>query len=133
MLCSAPPLTPPRAFRHTQGELTKQSTWLKDWRRRHFVLKGSMLFFSKQRGSTPHGAIDLSKCMTVKSAAYKAGKAYALEVSTPDTTYFMFADSDKIKDDWIGAIGRAIVRCSATYTNEDGVEGDSDDESEYKN
>ena len=27
--------------------LTKQSAWLKDWRRRYFILKGSKLFFSK--------------------------------------------------------------------------------------
>mmetsp|Transcript_22579 Transcript_22579/g.58660 ORF Transcript_22579/g.58660 Transcript_22579/m.58660 type:complete len:82 (+) Transcript_22579:586-831(+) len=26
----------------------------------------------------------------------------------------MYADSEKEKDDWIGAIGRAIVRCSST-------------------
>jgi hypothetical protein len=29
------------------GWLTKQSSWLKDWRRRYFILKGSKLFFSK--------------------------------------------------------------------------------------
>ena len=39
----------------------------------------------------------------------------------------MFADSEKEKDDWIGAIGRAIVRCSSTYTNEDGAEDNGSD------
>jgi hypothetical protein len=29
------------------GYLTKQSAWLKDWRRRFFILKGSKLFFAK--------------------------------------------------------------------------------------
>ena len=29
--------------------LTKQSAWLKDWRRRYFILKGSKLFFAKVR------------------------------------------------------------------------------------
>jgi hypothetical protein len=108
--------------------------------------------------------IDLAHCMTVKSAELKAHKRHALEVSTPETTYLMFADSEKEKDDWIGAaprsprlctpppptptphpttttttttapppsshamraalgaIGRAIVRCSSTYTNDDGAE-----------
>ena len=72
--------------------------------------------------------IDLVHCMTVKSAEIKAKKRNALEVSTHDTTFLMFADTEKEKDDWIGAIGRAIVRCSSTYTNDDGMEGHSEDE-----
>ena len=84
-----------------------------------------------------------------------------LQVSTPETTFLMFADSEKEKDDWIGellcitvegqdvlacifppsfsqltlmilisfagSIGRAIVRCSNTYTHEDGADDDGDD------
>jgi len=30
-------------------------------------------------------------------------------------TYFLYADSEREKDDWIGHIGKAIVRCSGTY------------------
>lgn len=54
----------------------------------------------------------------------------SLQVSTPETTFLMFADSEKEKDDWIGAIGRAIVRCSSTYTNDDGAEEGSGEESD---
>ena len=50
----------------------------------------------------PHGMIDLSSCMTVKSAELKAQKRNALEVSTPETTFLMYADTEKEKDDWIG-------------------------------
>jgi len=71
--------------------------------------------------------IDLSSCMTVKSAELKAQKRNALEVSTPETTFLMYADTEKEKDDWIGAVGRAIVRSSTTYTQEMG-EGDGDDD-----
>jgi hypothetical protein len=98
---------------------------------RYFILKGSKLFFAKNETSTPHGMIDLSQCMTVKSAELKAGKRNAIEVSTADTTYFMFADTEKEKDEWIGAIGRAIVQASATFTNDDDVDPDNNsDESE---
>ena len=73
--------------------------------------------------------IDLSTCMTVKSAELKAGKKNAIEVSTADSTFFMYADTEKEKDDWIGAIGRAIVQASATYTNDDGADNyNSEDE-----
>lgn len=82
---------------------------------------------TKNETGSPHGMIDLSSCMTVKSAELKAQKRNALEVSTPETTFLMYADTEKEKDDWIGAVGRAIVRSSTTYTQEMG-EGDGDDD-----
>ena len=114
---------------------------MKDWRRRYFILKGSKLFFAKVRAaraarrdrrsasfhfraalrfsraqtenSTPHGMIDLASCMTVKSAEYKAHKRNALEVSTPDTTFLMFADTEKEKDDWYARrVSRARARAA---------------------
>jgi hypothetical protein len=72
--------------------------------------------------------IDLSSCMTVKSAELKAQKRNALEVSTPETTFLMYADSEKEKDDWIGAVGRAIVKSSTTYTQDDRGDDDDDDD-----
>ena len=84
----------------------------------------------KSESGMPHGMIDLAHCMTVKSAELKAQKRNALEVSTPDTTFLMYADDEKQKDDWIGAIGRAIVRCSSTYTNDDGMDDEEQDSDE---
>ena len=112
-----------------QGWLTKQSAWLKDWRRRYFILKNSKLFFCKSEYSAPHGMIDLATCMTVKSAELRAGKKNAIEVSTNETVFYMYADTEKEKDEWIGAIGRAIVQSSATYTKDEEDEYNSDDSS----
>jgi hypothetical protein len=74
--------------------------------------------------------IDLSSCMTVKSAEQKTHKRYALEVSTQETTFYMYAGNEKEKDDWIGAIGRAIVQSSGTYQDEE-VGNDSDSDYEF--
>jgi hypothetical protein len=63
-----------------EGWLTKQSMWLKDWRRRYFFLKDSKLFFARGEFTPAHGMIDLSLCMTVKSAELKAGKKNSIEV-----------------------------------------------------
>ena len=70
----------------------------------------------------------MSECLTVKSAEEKTDRRHSFEVATPEQTYYMFAESEKEKDDWIGAIGRAIVRFSNAFTAEDGVEDDSDDD-----
>jgi len=62
--------------------------------------------------------IDLSTCTTVKSADLKSRKRNSFEISTHETTFLIYADTEKEKDDWIGSVGRAIVRCSSTYQRE---------------
>ena len=114
-----------------------------DWRRRYFILKGSKLFFAKSEYEAPHGMIDLSTCTTVKSADLKSHKRNSFEISTAEQTYLIYADTEKEKDDWIGSVGRAIVRCSSTYQRENtatsrnydeqGQQDDDDDGSIYSN
>ena len=111
-----------------EGWLTKQSEWIKDWRKRYFTLKGSKLFFSKEKGSEPHGMIDLTSCLTVKSAEMKVKKKFAIELSTNEgQVYYMYAHSDQEKDLWLGAIGRSIVQSSTTFIDDTyDVDADSD-------
>lgn len=59
--------------------------------------------------------MDLAHCTTVKSADLKSKKRHSFEISTPDTQYLLYADTESQKDDWIGRVGKAIVRCSRTY------------------
>ena len=122
-----------------EGWLTKQSVWLRDWRRRYFILKGSKLFFCKSQFAAPHGMIDLALCTTVKSADLKSQKRNSFEVSTAEVTFLLYADTEKEKDDWIGNVGRAIVRCSGTYQRDNSgnydidEHADEDDDSSYSN
>ncbi len=57
----------------------------------------------------------------MKSADIKSRKNFSFEISTPERTYLLYADNDKEKDDWIGAVGKSIVRSSKTYLNDDGA------------
>lgn len=98
-----------------EGWLTKQSLWLREWRRRYFILKDSKLFFGKNEYAAPHGMIDLATCTTVKSADLKSKRPHSFEISTHETCFLLFADTEAEKDDWIGRVGKAIVRCSRTY------------------
>ena len=101
-----------------EGWLTKESMWVKDWRRRYFLLKASRLFFARSPNAAPHGMVNLSQCTTVKSAGLKSRRAYSFEVTDMNATYLLYAESEKDKDDWIGQIGRAIVKESGTYQRE---------------
>ena len=113
-----------------EGYLTKRSEWLQTWRRRYFKLVRNQLFFMVAPADKPHGVIELRHCLTVKSAEDKCGKRSSFEVATPDAVYFLYADNDVAKDEWIGAIGKAIVRSSHSYTRDvaDGEEDDDDDD-----
>ena len=54
---------------------------------------------------------------------------HCFEVATGENVFFMYADTEKQKDEWIGAIGRAIVKFSGVFHNKD-EESSSDDDSE---
>ena len=47
------------------GYLHKRSQWMKEWRKRYFVLKGSTLYFCKDNGKKAHGSINLKDCLRV--------------------------------------------------------------------
>jgi len=69
--------------------------------------------------------IDLALCTTVKSADLKSRKRNSFEISTPEITYLLYADHESEKDDWIGRVGKAIVRCSSTYHGQQQQRGSS--------
>lgn len=112
-----------------EGYLWKKSEWLGIWRKRYFRLVRSQLFFfaDEKAGTKPHGVIELRHCLTVKSAEERTGKPHAFEVATPDKVFFMYAESDELKDEWIGKIGKAIVDNSRSQIREV-IEVDEDDE-----
>ena len=59
----------------------------------------------------------------------RVNKTYAFQVALSEETFFMFAETEKDKDEWIGAIGKAIVKTSMAY-NQDDDDDESDDESD---
>ena len=78
-----------------EGQLYKQSKWLKSWRLRYFKLystpSGPRLYFSNDESAPPHGIIELNNCLTVKSADDKTGKPNSFEVATASDVFFMHA------------------------------------------
>ena len=105
------------------GWLMKQGEHIKTWRRRWFVLKQGKIFWFKESEvnsmSQPRGVIEVKGCLSVKGAEDALNKPYAFELSTNMDTMYFIADSDKEKEDWINAIGRAIVRHSASLCDEE--------------
>uniref|UniRef100_A0A7S0MXT0 PH domain-containing protein n=1 Tax=Pyramimonas obovata TaxID=1411642 RepID=A0A7S0MXT0_9CHLO len=105
------------------GWLMKQGAWIKTWRRRWFVMKDGLIFWFKTdkvtQSSVPRGIVQVNKCLSVKGAEEVLNKPFSFEISTRENTQYFVADSDKEKEDWINAVGRAIVRQSASMQQEE--------------
>ena len=92
-----------------EGWLMKESKWLKEWRRRYFVLKDSKLFFFKDEYSSPHGMVDLSNDAIVRDTYIDGGKEFGFEIKTKDEHFEMHADSESEREEWIALINHAIA------------------------
>lgn len=105
------------------GWLMKQGEYIKTWRRRWFVLKQDKIFWFKSDvvtpDSQPRGIIEVNKCLSIKGAEDTINKPHSFEISTADDSMYFIADSDKEKEDWINAVGRAIVKHSRSLLPED--------------
>lgn len=105
------------------GWLTKQGEYIKTWRRRWFVLKQGKIFWFKSDAVTPEsiprGVVDVNKCLSIKGAEDTINKPFAFEISTNNDSMFFIAESEKEKEDWINAVGRAIVKHSRSLLEND--------------
>ena len=63
--------------------------------------------------------IEVNRCLSIKGAEDAINKPFAFEISTTDTNMYFIADTDKEKEDWINAVGRAIVRHSKSMMDRD--------------
>lgn len=111
------------------GWLMKQGEFIKTWRRRWFILKQGKIFWFKSDvvtpDSIPRGVIEVNKCLSIKGAEDTINKPHAFELATTDDSMFFIADSDKEKEDWINAVGRAIVRHSKSMLETDQADYDT--------
>jgi hypothetical protein len=94
-----------------EGWLEKQSRHLKRWRKRWFVLQDCTLYSYAQEKvyDTPTEMIDLRVFCSVKSCEDVTLKEHSFVVYSSAAAFTMVAATEPDKEDWIRAIGRAIV------------------------
>jgi len=95
-----------------EGWLMKQSKFLKNWKRRWFVLTPTYICSFQQQGvyHKPTEVLRLRECSTVKSADDNVDRENAFRVETPSRVFFLIAETNVEKESWIGHIGRQMVR-----------------------
>jgi len=115
-----------------EGYLYKQSRHLKQWRKRWFVLDDHKLYSFKNQDEMKSATetIDLKVFSSVKSSEDFTGKQNSFDVYSPDFVFSMAADTESAKEDWIRAIGKAIVMSHTKPKAYDEDEEDDDDSDE---
>jgi hypothetical protein len=83
----------------------------KRWRKRWVVLQDSMLYSFKKQGdyTNPTEVIDLTVFSSVKSTEDYTNRANSFDVYSSTMGFSLVAATENDKEDWIRAIGRAIV------------------------
>jgi hypothetical protein len=88
-----------------EGWLSKQSRWLKAWRRRYCCLYDTHLYVSRTRDAKPHHTIDLFLVESVKNVDDRTGKKYTFEITLTNGDIFtFFANSETDRLSWIQKI-----------------------------
>ena len=104
------------------GWLVKQGDVIKTWRRRWFVLKQGKLFWflgPDVTAATPtRGVVDVGKCLSVKGAEDAINRQFGFELSSRVDTKYYVADSAKEKEEWINALGKAVVQHSRSLVED---------------
>eukprot|EP00899_Mesostigma_viride_P020049 jgi/Mesvir1/28045/Mv04648-RA.1 len=107
-------------------QVLNKGTYLPNWRRRWFVLKNNTITWYlhddlSQESNKPRGTIEVRRCVSVKGAEDVINNPHAFELAMSHKksgSIYLIADSDKEKEEWINAVGRAIVHQSRSMTNE---------------
>mmetsp|Transcript_10948 Transcript_10948/g.20106 ORF Transcript_10948/g.20106 Transcript_10948/m.20106 type:complete len:132 (+) Transcript_10948:45-440(+) len=106
-----------------QGWLQKQSRFWKTWRSRWFVLQDSVLYSFKHEKlyENPTEVIDLKVFTSVKSSKEYTNKTNSFDIYSKEMAFSLLAKSAEEKEDWIRAIGKAIVmsRNNLTFDRQD--------------
>jgi len=86
-----------------EGFLTKKGSVVKNWKKRWFVLCGSVLsYYKKAKDPFPAGVILIKEAKSIDCVVEPIdNKAYCFVISTPGRDFFVTAESGKEMFDWV--------------------------------
>jgi len=106
------------------GYLVKEGGKFKSWKKRWFVLKNNVIYYSKEQNSGQLGIIRLHGLSPDQvNASNRTKKSNMFEIKTPKRVYYLSAESDPERDLWISIIKQCIgSQKSANASKPIGVE-----------
>ena len=78
----------------------------KNWKRRWMALKGGKLhYYPSQAEKDELGVVDVQNCVDILSEDIPIKKDHAFAIETPKRTYFMYADTEEEREEWLEILG----------------------------
>jgi len=102
-----------------EGFLTKQGIVVKNWKRRWFILSGTLLFYyKKQKDPFPAGIIQLNDAKNIECLAESIdNRTCCFLIDTSSRSFYVTADSAKEMFDWVQALKSAKSQLSIVQEN----------------
>jgi copper chaperone CopZ len=98
-----------------EGYLTKLGGFVKNWRRRWFVLKDNILcYYKTPNDNRPAGQIKIDENVKVQPNDTMQ-KEHCFEIQTDKRTYYMCADNVNEFQSWINALLRTAITQNPDY------------------
>lgn len=120
-----------------EGWLYSQGEYIKNWRRRWFVLKQGHLFRFATRdinpASKPRGVVDLSQVSDVSDGRSTTGRSTSLKLSTATGHVCYIADSETDLVEWMSALEKAVAEIVKRVAGVDDEEKESSKSSKAQN
>eukprot|EP00455_Lapot_gusevi_P025961 TRINITY_DN273_c0_g1_i1.p1 TRINITY_DN273_c0_g1~~TRINITY_DN273_c0_g1_i1.p1 ORF type:complete len:129 (+),score=27.07 TRINITY_DN273_c0_g1_i1:40-426(+) len=94
------------------GYLEKQSRYLKQWKKRWVIMTKDhkiLSFHDNQDLTNPTEIIDLRIFNSVRSSADMTNRAFTFDVYSAEMNFSFCASTESEKEEWIRAVGKAIV------------------------
>jgi len=101
------------------GYLVKEGGKFKTWKKRWMVLKNNVIYYSKKQNSGELGIIRLHGVTVdqVLISQSKKKRKNVFEIQTPNRVYYLSAETEPERDEWIKVIKDSIGKGNATGSN----------------
>jgi len=103
-----------------QGFLVKEGGRWKTWKKRYFVLKNGMLYYSKKQDGGTIGSIDMKSSGNIAEVQYKK-KVSCFFIENPKRTYYLSAPNDGERTSWIKELCEERDRLQGKLQKSDGT------------
>jgi len=101
-----------------EGYLVKRGSFVKNWKRRWFVLKENILFYYKTpQDIQPKGQLPLTADCELEKISDVEGKSvsFCIQLKLPKDSgfFYMQADNEEQRDSWMAAISFRIISANS--------------------
>ena len=100
-----------------EGKLYKYKNFIRGWKERYFVLKGSLLYYYHSKGDKPRGRIHLG--LSQINTEDNEGKTF--QINTGSKIFYLKAETKEERENWIKNLKKAKLEGEKQIKNANNI------------